>query len=91
MLICPLPRVWADIHQALHRAWERSGRVGPAPPVPLILAGWAYSEDMEKAGRWTATVRWAEERGLDGLIPELAPQEAYSVTAPSASDQTRSG
>lgn len=47
--VCPIPRVWAEIHGRLQEAWERQGSHGPPPLIPLILAGWAYTDDTEKA------------------------------------------
>lgn len=75
--VCPQPAAWARIHQALVDAWRRSGAQGDAPPVPLILAGWAYSNDSEKHSRWLATIDWASRVGLGSLIPELRSAEPY--------------
>lgn len=77
--VCPVPPVWARVHQALQDAWEKHGRTGPPPPMPLILAGWAFSNDQAKHARWEESVRWAESRGLITLIPELGPTERYEV------------
>ena len=77
--VCPLPRVWHDIHMALCHAWQESGEPGEPPPVPLILAGWAFSNDVDKQNRWRATLRWAEEHGFSHLIPPLAERDSYRV------------
>ena len=77
--VCPLPKTWHAIHQRLHSAWEHGGRKGVPPPVPLILAGWAGSNDVEKQERWNSTIEWAEERGLENLVTPIDPDEAYMV------------
>jgi hypothetical protein len=77
--VCPKPQVWNRIHQQLQRAWEAAGCVGPEPPVPLILNGWAFSSDLDKQQRWLATVAWANNAGLERLIHELSEEEGYWV------------
>jgi len=37
-------------------------------PVPLILGGWAYSNDIEKMQRWEETVAWAGKNGCADLV-----------------------
>ncbi|WP_243544882.1 hypothetical protein [Pseudodesulfovibrio tunisiensis] len=75
--ICPKAMVWHKIHQKLNIAWERKGGEGERPPIPLILAGWAYSDDYEKAIRWRQTVEWAENNSLADIIPELTDEDWY--------------
>lgn len=77
--VCPMPTPWHHVHQALRAAWERGGCIGTPPPVPLILAGWAYSNDVEKKARWEQTVAWAEKSGLADLIPDFKERERYCV------------
>jgi hypothetical protein len=62
--ICPNPSEWAKLHSAAIAAAED----GETFPKPLILAGWAFSTDVEKRQRWQETVEWLEARGLAGLI-----------------------
>jgi hypothetical protein len=47
--------------------------------MPLILAGWAYSNDEAKHERWLATIEWANRGGFASLIPELGPGERLEV------------
>lgn len=47
--------------------------------MPLILNGWVYSNDVEKAERWSRTIRWTESNGYSSLIPQLADQDKYLV------------
>lgn len=51
----------------------------PSPPIPLILAGWEYSSDREKLGRWEETVKWANEYGLSSIIDEIKDEDMYCV------------
>jgi hypothetical protein len=62
--ICPYPPEWAKLHSAATAA----AKDGDTFPKPLILAGWAFSNDAEKRQRWLETVEWLEARGLAGLI-----------------------
>jgi hypothetical protein len=77
--VCPLPIPWNETYQRLLKAWEAEGKKGRPPPVPLILNGWVYSNDVEKAERWQATIKWAEARGLTSLLPRLTDDEQYVV------------
>lgn len=74
-----MPMSWIRAHQLLMSAWERDGRHGKPPPTPLILSGWAYTNDMDKAMRWKETVQWAKENGYSHLIPEFTEEEKYLV------------
>jgi hypothetical protein len=76
--ICPVPKKWHEIHQVLQYHWEtKLHGTGVKPPVPLILAGWNFSEDWQKKERWIETISWAKYMGLDHLIPNLSPDEKY--------------
>lgn len=83
IFICPRPGKWSGIYQRLHRAWEAEGAIGAPPPVPLILAGWVYTNDLEKKARWEATVAWAMGHALSHLIPPLSAAERHEVVRPS--------
>jgi hypothetical protein len=87
--ICPVPDVWAAAHQRLLRAWKRAGKVASEPPIPLILNGWAFSSDAEKADRWTVTVKWAERHGHSHLIPTMREREHIGLATPAAASQVR--
>jgi hypothetical protein len=64
--ICPNPRRWHEIYERL-RVVCRDRKL-PLPPMPLILNGWAYSNDVQKAATWDATVRWAAENDVSDLL-----------------------
>ena len=67
-LVCPVPLVWNAVFKRLTRFARTQTCVPPTPPVPLILAGWAYSNDLDKLRRWDATVAWARRNGCSHLV-----------------------
>lgn len=76
--ICPIAWKWAEVYQRLQEELKSRGDSSiPEPPKPLILAGWAYSPDLEKSVRWAETVQWALQHGFAELIPELKATEQY--------------
>jgi hypothetical protein len=79
MEICPVPLVWDAIYRRLLEASRAGGGSSPPPPVPLILAGWAYTNDVEKRERWQATLTWAERYGFRHLVGALTVQDMYCV------------
>lgn len=79
--ICPFPPEWADLHQRLVRHARRHSL--PEPPMPLILSGWNYSNDRDKAERWERMKHWAVEHGLAELIEEVPEDRMYRVRTPS--------
>jgi hypothetical protein len=78
--ICPQPKVWHEVSERLLGLWRTVGSP-PAdkPPVPLILAGWAYSSNLEKWTRWRETVSWAERHGIVDLASTIPPEQWYRV------------
>jgi hypothetical protein len=76
--VCPLPLVWAKIHRELSRIATKNLGV-PLPPVPLILAGWNFSDDFEKNDRWESTVEWTKKFGGEELISTLKSNDYYCV------------
>lgn len=78
--VCPKLGVWIDIHRALHDAWKEAGEIGEPPPTPVVLGGWWYTPAIVKFLAWDATVRWAAERNLSHLIPELQPAAWATAT-----------
>lgn len=70
--ICPMPHVWNQIYQRLQARYAADQRGLAPPPKPLILAGWNFTSDSDKAERWMATVTWADKYGLpseDTVVP----------------------
>ncbi len=76
--VCPLPMVWAKIHRELSRIATKNPDI-PLPPVPLILAGWNFSDDFEKNDRWESTVEWTKKFGGAELISTLKDNDYYCV------------
>ncbi len=70
---------WNEIYQTLIAWWESHAKIGTPPPVPLILNGWAYTNDAEKAKRWNNTIKWADTAECSHLIRPLKPEEKYEV------------
>lgn len=66
-------------YQRLQTAWENDDQKGTRPPVPLILNGWVYTNDVDKAQRWEQTVKWANQNGYSNLIPQFSGDEIYCV------------
>lgn len=54
-----------------------------SPPTPLILSGWAYSNDAEKMRKWEETVAWASANGCPEIVNEIADADFYLVESPS--------
>ena len=75
--ICPKPIPWNNIFQDLTRHASSNACVPENPPKPLILAGWAYSSDLEKSQRWEETVSWAKSNGCVNLIDQLNQDDYY--------------
>jgi hypothetical protein len=75
--VCPNPIPWNNIFQQLTSHAGSNSCVPEFPPKPLILAGWAYSSDLEKAQRWEETVAWANFNGCASLVDQLKEEDFY--------------
>jgi len=75
--ICPQASVWSDFYLGLKEIAERDSL--PSPPVPLILAGWAYSTDNEKMARWKQTIKWLSAHQLDHLLERISDSDMYTA------------
>lgn len=78
--ITPIPIVWNEVYKNLQQYWinELEQKMSP-PPKPLILAGWNFSNDIDKRERWKSTIKWANENNCEHLIPELKEDQKYYV------------
>lgn len=79
--VCPQPSVWNDVYKRLLQV----AAVRPdmrEVPVPLILAGWAWTNDVEKMDRWEMTVQWAKEAGCEDIITAIADEDFRFVRVP---------
>jgi len=59
---------WHDAFERLSGFAHKHDCFPPSPPTPLILAGWAYSNDVDKRQRWEETVAWAATNGCSDLV-----------------------
>jgi hypothetical protein len=80
--ICPNPSRWNDVHKQLVNYAEAHSCRPSRPPAPLILAGWAYSNDTEKMHRWKETVDWASANGCAEIVKAVSDQDLYKVEEP---------
>ena len=62
--VCPKPDSWSGLWEMLP-ARTQSG-AGWNPPLPLILAAWWATSDVEKAARLALHIRWAADHGVLG-------------------------
>jgi hypothetical protein len=57
--VCPMPIKWNDFWIALG-----ANQRGSEPPKPIILSGWWYSEDSDKAHRLKEQIAFASQTGI---------------------------
>ena len=64
--VCPTPPQWSALWELL----EGHRRVGDGwePPLPLILAGWWASSNLDKMLRLEEHIRWADAHGQLGAV-----------------------
>jgi hypothetical protein len=77
----PLPEDWARIHTELQKLRKQRNDANiPDPPVPLILAGAAFSTASEIRSRWVQLIDWVNQHGfvteMGNIIP---PAPEYDV------------
>ncbi len=82
--ICPNPMPWHEAFERMTNYAQLHPCTPPSPPKPLILAGWAYSNDVEKMERWEETVAWAEKNGCSALVSGIPDQDFYFVEKPTS-------
>jgi hypothetical protein len=56
--VCPVPSRWNSLYLVLQRITHSK------PPVPLILNGWVYSSDQQKASRLREQIEWAHSHSV---------------------------
>lgn len=81
--VCPNPIPWTQAYEKLVRHSTHRPCDPPFPPRPLILAGWAYSNDIQKTQRWAETVNWARNNGCEEIVREIPDSDFYFVDNPS--------
>jgi hypothetical protein len=82
--ICPNPMPWNEAFKRLTEFAQLHPCAPPSPPKPLILAGWAYSNDVEKMRRWEETVAWAAKNGCANLMSGIPDSDFYFVEKPTS-------
>ncbi len=82
--ICPNPMPWHKINERLSNYAQLHPCIPPSPPKPLILAGWAYSNDVEKMHRWEETVAWAVKNGCSDFLSGIPDKDCYFVEKPTS-------
>ena len=80
--VCPNPMPWHKAFQQLTKYAQLHPCVPPSPPKPLILAGWVYSNDIEKMQRWEETVAWANQNRCTNLVSGIPDSDFYYVEKP---------
>lgn len=76
--VCPNPLPWNSVYQRLIEATQSRSDL-PEPPIPLILAGWVFSNDADKMRRWEETVLWAKNAHCDEIIRSVSEDDFYYV------------
>jgi hypothetical protein len=82
--ICPYPSRWSDTYEELAEYAETHSCRPNLPPAPLILAGWVYTNDIDKMRRWRETVDWASANGCAGIVEGISDQDFYEVENPTS-------
>jgi hypothetical protein len=82
--ICPNPGQWHEVFQCLNSYAQSRPCTPEVPPKPLILAGWAYTNDIDKMQRWKETVLWAEKNGCSDLVSAIPDKDFYFVEKPTS-------
>lgn len=80
--ICPNPMQWGEIFNRLSEHAQSHQCRPSSPPSPLILSGWAYSNDVEKKQRWEETVAWASKNKCSKLVDEILDSAFYFTEKP---------
>ena len=76
--VCPDKHVWFNIYKKLKGKSIEDPAI-PPPPINLILAGWAFSDDFEKKNQWQKTLSWIEKYGGNEYIVNLTDKDYYIV------------
>lgn len=82
--ICPNPMSWSEVFERLTKYAKSYPCTPSVPPKPLILAGWAFSNDIEKMQRWEETIEWASKNGCADLISDISDKDFYFVETPTS-------
>jgi len=67
------------VHKLLLAYREKQGWMITPPPEPLVLHGWAYTNDLTKKDRWEETIAWATKFGCSIILGALRDEHFYCV------------
>ena len=76
--VCPNPVTWDELFELLTQYAQSHQCLPSSPPKPLILAGWHFTNDVEKLRRWEETKTWAATNGCAHLV-DVADEDFYLV------------
>jgi hypothetical protein len=82
--ICPKPMLWHEAFERVINYAQSHSCTPPSPPKPLILGGWAYSNDIEKLQRWQETVAWSAKNECAELVSGIPDHDFYFVEEPTS-------
>lgn len=75
---------WHEAYERLNEYARKHPCVPPLPPKPLILAGWAYTNDVEKMRRWEEMIRWVTNNGCFDLLSGISESDFYYTEEPTS-------
>jgi len=88
----PLPSDWSRIYHHLSEARLVINDVNiPMPPVPLILAGAAFSSANDILKRWEDLIAWANEYGFSDTLINNLPEPPNHNVAESIAGVSKNG
>jgi hypothetical protein len=82
--ICPSPMPWHEAFERLTKYVQLHPCTPPSPPKPLIIAGWVYSNDVDKMQRSVKTIAWAAKNGCSNLVSGIPDRDFYFVEKPTS-------
>ncbi|MCC6864561.1 MAG: hypothetical protein IT280_00210 [Ignavibacteria bacterium] len=79
--ICPIPTEWNKLYQLLKNTKRKGG--GWEPALPLILAAWWETSEIQKVLRFIDHIEWAESNGqleeISKFLFELKEEEWHHL------------
>ena len=82
--IRPNPMPWHEAFERLTKYVQLHPCTMLSPPKPLIIAGWVYSNDVDKMQRWGKTIAWAAKNGCSNLVSGIPDRDFYFVEKPTS-------
>jgi hypothetical protein len=79
--VCPKAWLWNKAYERLLTHASSHVCTPAAPPVPLILSTWVYSNDQDKMIQWTDTVAWAHANGCNQIVDQIPDEDFYYVSS----------